>query len=327
MLKAYGADALAKMLAAYADNLTTKEALRRSFGVEQAEFEKGYGEYLRKIVADLPPPAAAQSATLEQLQQQLAADPASALLLAQVAQGRFNRRQYAEARRLADAALKIDAVEPLANYVRARLHLLVGEDAQAIERLQGSLDRAAPQADHLGLLAALRLKAGDLAEASRLYELGAQHEPWNKKWAKSLCAVYLKSGDKRKLSAVLEQLAAADPEDLPMRKKLAELALAENDLPRAERFAKQALQIDVQDAEVHRMLAAALAGQKQPAAAIEEFETAIELRPDQGRWRLDLARAYAQNKQADKARAILQALRKQDFNDPEVDELLQSLGQ
>ena len=42
-------DALAKMLAAYADNLDTRAAIKRSFNVGQEEFESGYLEYLRKI--------------------------------------------------------------------------------------------------------------------------------------------------------------------------------------------------------------------------------------------------------------------------------------
>ncbi len=51
MLDRFGGDALAKMLAAYADNVNTRTAIRRSFGIDQADFERGYSEYLRKIAA------------------------------------------------------------------------------------------------------------------------------------------------------------------------------------------------------------------------------------------------------------------------------------
>jgi tetratricopeptide (TPR) repeat protein len=51
MLNRFGDDALAKMLAAYADNANTRTAIHRSFGIDQADFEHGYSEYLQKIVA------------------------------------------------------------------------------------------------------------------------------------------------------------------------------------------------------------------------------------------------------------------------------------
>jgi tetratricopeptide (TPR) repeat protein len=53
MLKTYGDDALAKMLACYADNLGTRAALRRSFDVEQEDFEKGYRKYVDELVKEL----------------------------------------------------------------------------------------------------------------------------------------------------------------------------------------------------------------------------------------------------------------------------------
>jgi Tfp pilus assembly protein PilF len=51
MLDRFDSDALAKMLTAYADNVDTRTAIHRSFGVDQAEFERGYNEFLQRIVA------------------------------------------------------------------------------------------------------------------------------------------------------------------------------------------------------------------------------------------------------------------------------------
>ena len=53
MLRQFGEDSLAKMLTAFADNLTTREAVERSFGVSQEEFEKGYVSYLDQVVGKL----------------------------------------------------------------------------------------------------------------------------------------------------------------------------------------------------------------------------------------------------------------------------------
>ena len=68
MLERFGDDAVAKMLAAYGDNLTTTEALQRALGVEQNDFERGYQEYVKKIVAALPPSTVTTEMNLAELQ-------------------------------------------------------------------------------------------------------------------------------------------------------------------------------------------------------------------------------------------------------------------
>ncbi len=325
MLEKHGPDALAKMLTAYADNLNTKYALRRSFGVEQAEFEQGYREHLERIVKGLSVAAPAKPMKLEDLQKALEADPENPDLLAQVAQAQFKRQKNAEARRLVDAALKAQPKHQLAAYVRAQLHLKAGEEKEAAELMAGALNDEAPQPDLLAALVALRIKANDNAEAARLLELGVKHDPTNSKWAKSLAAVYLKSGETEKLAAVLTRLAAEDSEDLPMRKKLAELALTRMDWPAALRYATEALHIDVMDEDVHRLLAEAQLGSGDPAAAVEEYEVAVEIKPGQLRLRFALAQALVAAKQPDKARAALDDILKRDAKYPGAAQLLESL--
>ncbi|MBI3836811.1 MAG: tetratricopeptide repeat protein [Planctomycetia bacterium] len=174
MLEKYGDDAIAKMLAAYADNLTTPEALHRSFAVGQADFEQGYREYVKKIVGELPAAVKESELDLAQVQKGLVKNPKDANLLARLAQAQLGRKSYADARRSADAAVAVEPRNGLANYVRARLHLLVGENKEAIDRLEGALDRENPQENLLGLLAGLRLKAENYSAAAELYELGAK---------------------------------------------------------------------------------------------------------------------------------------------------------
>ncbi len=53
MLDRFGPDSLGKMLAAYADNVDTSAAIRRSFGIDAKAFEHGYREYLDEVVAGL----------------------------------------------------------------------------------------------------------------------------------------------------------------------------------------------------------------------------------------------------------------------------------
>ena len=306
----YGDDALAKMLDAYRDNLDTRAALKRSFGVEQEEFERKYQAYVKQIAAGLTSSAASVEKSLSELEDALAADSNNGELMAQLAYARLQRKMYPGAAELAKESLKAEPKQQLAAYVLARLKLLVGETDEAVQMLEQRLDREAPQKNALSLLAGLKLKAEQYDEAASLYELGAKHAPADLQWTKSLAKVYLLSGDDKKLSPLLARLAQADPDDLKVRKKLAELALRGKDFAAAANWANQANQIDVQDPETHRVWAEALAGSHDFQGAAEEYETAVRLAPDDAECRLALAEALNNAGQPAKARQALEALLK-----------------
>lgn len=326
MLAAYGDDALAKMLAAYAGNLDTRAALARSFGVEQEEFEKGYLEHLRKVVAGLSKQPKPVELSMAQLQRAHEADPENPDLTARLAKAYLDRKDYPQARKLAAQATKLKPKHALAGYVLARVHLVVGETDEAIELLDACLDREAPQENVLNLLASLRFKAKQYDKAAELYRLGAEHNPSQVQWTKSLLRVYLTTGDRAKLRPLLVQLADADYDDAKVRKKLAQLALEDKDFAAAVDWANQANQIDVMDAEVHRLWGDGLRGLNDLAAAAEELETAVRLDPEEPAHRLALAEVYAGAKQAEKARRAIAGLLKLAPDYPGAKELLEKLA-
>lgn len=328
MRQRFGADALPKILAAYSRNLATTDAIEQTFSVQLADFESGYREFLNRQAATAaggPPAPATRPKSLLELQKSVEAEPNNVELLAQLARVYADRRAYGQARRLVDRALAIQPKHPLAAFVRARLHLLVGEERQAVEVLEAVLDRAAPQADVLGLLARQRLKANQTAEATALFELGAKHFPGDPNWIKSLAAIYLRGGDRAKLATVLAQVAELDYDDAVTRKKLAEMALADKDHAGAARWAREALQIDVLDAQVHRLLGAALAGEGQAAQGAEELATAVELKPNDPQLHFALAEARLSAGQLDKAREALEAARRLDPKYPGLEALAEKL--
>lgn len=293
----YGAEALAKLLAAYADNLPTEAALKRCFGVEVPEFEAAYRVYLDKLLAEWHWPDVAAAPGLAELQRTAEQEPRNTLVLAQVADAYLQRKSPAEARKYAQAALDLEPRQPLAAYVMARVYLTIGDRAQATRILESTLDEQAVQANHLALLASLRFEAGALPEAERLYRLGLEKCPPAEKWLKFLTRIYLKSGEQLKLTDSLRRLAEAEGDNLLVRKKLVELALAAPDYDAAVRWATTALQIDVRDAETHAQLGAALAGQKKYRAAVEELTTALQLEPDRAEWQATLAEIQKQLEQ------------------------------
>ncbi|MBL9123283.1 MAG: tetratricopeptide repeat protein [Planctomycetaceae bacterium] len=322
----YGPDAIARLLTAFAENQNTGVAIERALGISQAEFDAGYQERLKQIVAELKPGVPQAEMKLAELERALKADPQNPGLMARLAQAELARGAYPEARKYARQALQLDPREQLAAYVVARLHLLVGDTAEALKTLEGALDAEAPQANLIALLAGLKLKAEDYDAAARLYRLAADREPENPTWQKSLARVYLLAKQSRPLAEVLTRLAEMDADDVNIRKKLAQLAFEARDLPEAARWARRALEIDLLDAEIHGILAQALSDQNQFAEGIAEYDVALELAPDKLGWQFGLADALVQAGQPQRAREVLRKLLAADPDYPGADTLLESLA-
>ncbi|HTM55120.1 MAG TPA: tetratricopeptide repeat protein [Pirellulales bacterium] len=325
MIEQFGPDSIGKMLAAYADNLTTQEAVSRSLGQDVRDFEAGYKKYVARIVAELPAGADGGELSLADAQKRLAQQPDDAAALAAMARAQLGRKNYAESRRLAEKALDAEARQPVAGYVRARLHLLVGETREALAVLEKVLDRQRPEPNGLALLAGLKLAAQDYSAAADLYGLGLGRDPSDPKWLKSLATVYLKSGNEAELMKVLERLAGLDPDDLPIRKKLAQLALARGDATAAERWALEGLRIQVLDPELHALRGTAHAQLGNHLGAIEEYEAVFELEAEDAQIRLALAKEYFAAGKPAEAKAALEKLRQQNPQFPGASELMEKI--
>ncbi|HEY5314460.1 MAG TPA: tetratricopeptide repeat protein [Pirellulales bacterium] len=325
MRKTYGDDASSKMLAAYADNLDTRSALKRCFGVKQEDFEQGYLDYVKGIVKKLRAESPHEEPSLAELERKHRAAPDDADVSAELALARLERNDYRAAGQLAAGVLKQHPRQALAAYVMARLRMLIGEDAEAEQLLQRVLDRKAPNTRVLQLLASLRINAEQYEQAAELYTLGTRLYPDDRQWTKGLARVYLKSGDTRRLAKPLAAIAQADGDDLVIRKKLAQLSADARDYPAARRWAIEALHVDVMDVEVHRLLAQAEAALEHYPAAIAEYEVALKLKPKDSALRFALADACLQAGQTDRAKRALQALLAADADYPGAQLLLESL--
>ncbi|MCE9553602.1 MAG: tetratricopeptide repeat protein [Planctomycetes bacterium] len=328
MLERFGDDALAKMLAGYADNLDTTATIRRAFGVELDDFEKGYIEYVKKVVAGLQttgqqtPPAGGFPALLKAV----ADDPKNPDKLVALAQAYLDREAFPKAGQLARDALAVAPKHPGATYVLARLDLLVGNTDGVEAKLEGALDRKQPHAGLLKLLAGLKYRRGDNDGAAELYQLGRDRFGGDSSWTKLLTRVYLKSGDTAKLRPLLVVLAEHDGDDLTVRKKLMELAVAAKDDKEAARWSMEVLNIKARDLAARKTRAESLAALKQWPAAVVEYELAIETSPKQPDLRLGLIRALDGTGDKKKARAALTDFKKLWPTDPAVAELEKQIG-
>src|SRR5262249_15859746 len=156
------------------------------------------------------------------------------------------------------------------------------------------------------LLAYLQLKAGNAAEAERLYELGHRDDPFHSRWIAGLARVHLLQKDGAKLLGDLAMLAANDSDDLDVRNALAERHLEPGRPEEAAKWANECLYIDVYDPANHVVLADALAARKSFEDAVEEYQTALELKAKKPNdLKVRLARAQLGLGRRDDARATL----------------------
>lgn len=320
MLQRFGDDALAKMLAGYADNLDTTATIRRAFGVSVEDFEKGYTAYVNNVVAGLQttgqpaPPTGGFPALLKAV----ADDPKNPDKLVALALAYLDREAFPKAGQLARDALAVEPKHPGATYVLARLDLLVGNTDGVETKLAAALDRKQPHAGLLKLLAGLKYRRGDNDSAAELYQLGCDRFGGDSSWTKLLTRVYLKSGDTDKLRPLLVMLAEHDADDLTVRKKLMELAVADKDNKEAARWSMEVLHIQARDLAARKVRAESLAALKQWPAAAVEYELAVETSPKQPELRLGLIRAFNEAGDNKKARAALTDFKKLWPTDPAV---------
>jgi Tfp pilus assembly protein PilF len=124
----------------------------------------------------------------------------------------------------------------------------------------------------------------------------------------------------------LAMIAANDADDIAVRKALAERHLGAVDAAAAEKWANECLYIDVYDPSVHLLLAEAQALGKKYTSAIEEFETALALKPKKPNdLKVKLAQAQLAAGQRDAARATVDGVLKADPEHPEAKALREKI--
>jgi tetratricopeptide (TPR) repeat protein len=338
MVKRFGDDAQIKLLDAYRRGLSTGDAVRDSFGVDKADFEKGYLEFLDKTVKSINTRVEnEEKLTFSQWEKKLEAKPDDPELNARMAYEHFARRDYKKAAPFANKALKLAPRQPLASYVKARLFQSIGDDDSALELLKGAFDPESPNERVVDLLAELQMKAGELDEAEKLYEIARKDDPFQSKWIAGLARVQLRRRQlattkeasrtaEGKLLDALALLAANDADDIDVRKNLAEAYLGRAEFDKAAQWATECLYIDVNDPVYHVQLADALAGGKKYPEAIEEYETALSIKPKKPNdIRVKLAQAQLDAGKLDDAKATLETILKADPEHPGAKELKEKL--
>lgn len=325
LIDKHGPDSLQKLLNAYRDGLTTAKAIERVCGQSQAEFEKGYVDYVKELTSKLQTLEPESRATIKELREKHEAEPDDAQAAGRLAFALVVQRQTKEARKIAEEVLDKTPTEPLAAATMALLALRAEDTKGALAVLEPALDKAKPHPTVLRLLAKLKLDNEDYNEAAALYELAMERDPDNKGWLQSLAIAYAKGGQDEKLEAVLKRLVDLDFDEAGPRKKLAGLMLERKDFTEAVRYGRMALHIDVMDPATHKILAQAFVELKQPEKAIDEYTAVMELDGEDVETPITLAKLLiAANKPA-VARERLEQFLKLHSDHKEAAELLKSI--
>ena len=312
MAERFGQESLAKLLDAFRRNRTTDQAIPEVFGVSKVDFEKGYREYLDKVVAGLRKSADETDPKPSQIEKAYEKNKSDPKAAANYAKLMLLIKKRDEAKKIAEEVLKKEPAQPVAATVMAILLLRDDKFDEAAAVLEPALDKAHPNKNVVELLMKVRLKQKQPEEAFSLSELGKQHFPYESDWWKGTAAAAKLTGATETRRAALETLVLIESDDPAPRKALAELALSEGNFENAYKYARLALHIDVLDADVHRILGDALKGRKELGRSIEEYETALELKPKEVALQLALAETYLDSDQPEKATKLVDDILKKD---------------
>ncbi len=264
LIATYGLDKIGPMLNAFREGKDTAAALQSVCGVDKDAFEKAYKAHVAEIVKAIPSggkKADEKPMTFAELKKAHEKEPDNVDVTARLADQFSRRKEAAEARKLAEEALKKQPGHALASVVKARL-LAAGGDEEASRAVIEIAAKANPDDPKLTLaLGRLAMEAKDLTKAADLFEKGRTVAPLDGDWLQLLIEIYTKLEDADKLTDVLKEQVGNDPDDLKSRLTLAKLYTASKKFVEAEEVARDAMRIDVTDVDAQKALLAALEGQ------------------------------------------------------------------
>ena len=259
IIRTFGEDKIAALLAAYRDGADTRAALKSVLGVDQESFEKSYRAYLVKVAEPAKDAAPAEkNMSFTELQVALKESPDDADLNARLAEQYLRRERNREARKLVESALAKEPQHPLSTIVKAKLMMLAGSDDDARILLVDALAKHPNDLKLLRAVAGIHLEAKEYEEAIPYLQRARKIAPLDTQWVVQLVAAYQKLGKRKELLPLLRELADQDYDDAEARYQWAKLALEAGDFVTAEAAARAVLYIDVKHAKIRPILYEAL---------------------------------------------------------------------
>jgi cellulose synthase operon protein C len=307
LVEKYGMPRLVAMLKAWGDGKRTPEVIRAALGVAPDELDQQFRtwlgkrleRYTKQYVPDLRPrPLAAAVAAAK-------ASPASAQAQVDLALSLLAKGGGDEAMAALDEARKLDAKNPDAHFIRARMMLRSHKPAEAKKELEAMVAEGNDGYSVRILLADVAAGDKDLARAAQQFEAAAALDPTQAEPVQALVDMARKAKDEERELKFLRLLAPIDQHDRRVWRRLLQKLVAKGELAEARKIGEAALYVDIHGGETHALYAEALLGTNATDKAIFEADSALlcgDLKAGSAsRANLVLARAYL--KKGDRARA------------------------
>ncbi|MSP25535.1 MAG: hypothetical protein EXR75_10295 [Myxococcales bacterium] len=279
----FGFDAYAKLLPGWASGKQTPELVKAALGIDADELDRRYRAWLEPRMARYQKQFMPELAALESVdaaRRALASDAKSPKKHVALARALLSEGEDAEAASVLSLALALDANEPNAQFLRARMHLAKDE----LDPARALLDRLV-KGGHDGY--AVRMKAADIAEkkedleAMRLHLFEATRlDPSQVEPLQALFDLARKRKDSDEQLFALRALSKLDQHDRRVWRRLLHMLVERGQWDEARVVGEGAMFVDVMNPAVHYDYARALARTGRHVSAIFELNSALKARPE-----------------------------------------------
>jgi Tfp pilus assembly protein PilF len=330
MIDRYGFDRVAQLLPHWAQGEQTPEVIQRGLGVSADELDRQFRAYTMQRLARFQSQFAvdeADYANREELAQAAAAHAADADAQARSAAAELFAGEADAARTRAEAAVRINARQPVAHWVLARLAMGQHDGAGALREIDAVLATHRDGFDLRVLEARAARAAHDDARLLAALEAATRQDPSQSDTWELLAELYRHANRPADELHALQETVRLDQHNRPaLRTLLRELGAA-NRWRDIRALTDHARMADPEDATTHAALARAAAETGANDDAVYEYETALLLHPrDVGPIQLGLARAYLALNNRPRAQAAVRAALQAQPTNAEARALAQQLG-
>ena len=276
-----GAEALFRMVEAYRSGKKTPAAIREVFGQSLAEFEKGFSQFLDRVLVEINEGKVPRGPTLAAAEKSLAAEPGDVERQAAVAWAILNDAPPArapEAATIADKILEQQPQHPLALATLARLDLRERKERSAKKKLETGFDPDNPHPAIVAILGRLEFDDKDYETAATVFSAGLKKFPKELGFTYYLAISLLKLEQEERLPELFAYVAERDYDDLTSRNWLLQHAIEGQNWDDAIRWGVESIQIDIRDGDTHRRLGQAYLKKGNRERARRHLQTAVDLK-------------------------------------------------
>ncbi len=281
--KTYGFDRVVEGLTLFAKNMETPEVIEKITGLTVAEFDTAFYEFLQKRLAPYKgtfrvPTTGAND--VKKLAVEAAAAPKSADAQARLALGHFYDGNAIGAQNAADAALALDQKNKIALYVSAELALRRRELDTAKQLYTELIAAGGDGFDIRGRLGMIAKSDGDVAEAEKQLCAAKKLDPERSYPYMELAELYEQSGRMDEALEELETYVMIEQMQYPPLKKLVGAYSARKAWAKVITYGEMAVNINPSDAELFLDLARAYRENGDSDKALFTYESALLARPE-----------------------------------------------